>query len=96
MKQNQEGDNTRYQTGEHLIVEDVLEAKEKILKALGRNSKLILDLSQLNQVDTFGIQLLASALKSSSADYIKIENPTEDFRATCRKVGLFSICTETP
>lgn len=71
-----------------LIVEEVLETKDTILTLAQESSSISIDLSNIEAVDTFGIQLLISVLQSQTLNKINFINTTETFKSACNKIGF--------
>ena len=73
-----------------LLITDVVEAKPKIVAAMAASSQIQLDLGELGQCDTAGIQLLLMACVSARAQgkRIAVIAQSAAFRAAIERIGI--------
>jgi anti-sigma B factor antagonist len=73
-----------------LTIYEVTEIREKILTCLNKDSHLQMDLSQVTECDTAGIQLLCSILRTArkKGEAITIHSFSRAIRDTARMIGI--------
>lgn len=73
---------------ERLTIAQVKELHQALLTLLSRNEALTLDLSQVSQVDSAGLQLLLAARRSP---HVTLAGINDDLRAQIDRFGILDL-----
>lgn len=92
-----EGGSTIITCDERLDISAANTFYEKLLQAIEAESPIVLDASNIEHIDTVGIQLLCTLYQEARSKGIEFrwQQPSDSFRSSARLLGLEE-CLELP
>lgn len=70
-----------------LLITDVVALREDILSGLTGSDKIVLDMADVGEIDTAGVQLLLAAVRSAD-ERLSLRNNEEVLKSASQRIGL--------